>query len=101
MIFSIVLERTLDGRRLHPNTYVLAAGNTVEDGCNVYEMDPALLDRFTILRITHDITGFLRRAVQKEFAPEVITFLKLKPEYLYGHNGEIPEGSYLYPTPRK
>lgn len=102
MIFSIVLERTLDGRKLHPNTYVLAAGNTVEDGCNVYDPDPALIDRFTVLKVTHDIQGFLRRAIQKEAAPEVITFLKLKPEYLYGPfiNGQLPDAKYLYGTPR-
>jgi hypothetical protein len=49
--FQIVLDRELNGHRLHPLTRVMSAINTGA-AYNVNEVDPALLDRFFVLDLT-------------------------------------------------
>jgi len=46
--FQIVLDRTLNGHKLHPETRVYAAINT-SASYQVNEIDPALLDRFWVV----------------------------------------------------
>lgn len=49
--FQIVLDRELNGNKLHPQTRVLSAINTGA-AYNVNEVDPALLDRFFVIDLT-------------------------------------------------
>lgn len=51
--FQIVLDRTLNGHKLHPDTRVYAAINT-NGRYQVNEMDPALLDRFWVCDLDID-----------------------------------------------
>lgn len=51
--FQIVLDRELNGWKLHPQTRVMSAVNSAA-AYNVNEMDPALLDRFWVIDLTPD-----------------------------------------------
>lgn len=65
--FQIVLDRELNGWKLHPLTRVYAAINT---GANytVNEMDPALLDRFWVIDLEPKLEDFIEwaRSTDKE-----------------------------------
>ena len=56
--FQIVLDRELNGWKLHPQTRVMTAINA-SAAYNVNEVDPALLDRFWVIDLTPDAKDFL------------------------------------------
>ncbi len=71
--FQIVLDRELNGWKLHPQTRVMSAVNSAAT-YNVNEIDPALLDRFWVIDLhpdTKDWTTWARRE---------------NPEKGFGHN---------------
>lgn len=57
--FQIVLDRELNGWKLHPLTRVYAAIN-VGSMYTVNEMDPALLDRFYVIDLETDVKSFCK-----------------------------------------
>jgi hypothetical protein len=56
--FQVVLDRELNGWKLHPQTRVYAAINA-SAAYSVNEMDPALLDRFWAIDLTPDTADWL------------------------------------------
>lgn len=56
--FQIVLDRELNGWKLHPQTRVMSAINA-SSAYNVNEIDPALLDRFWAVDLQPDVKDFL------------------------------------------
>lgn len=52
--FQIVLDRELNGWKLHPQTRVMTAVNSAA-AYNVNEIDPALLDRFWVVDLKPDL----------------------------------------------
>ena len=59
--FQIVLDRELNGWKLHPLTRVMSAVNS-SAAYNVNEIDPALLDRFWVIDLTPDTNDWLEWA---------------------------------------
>ncbi len=47
--FQIVLDREMNGRKLHPKTWIFTAINADLDTYTVTEIDPALLSRFVVI----------------------------------------------------
>lgn len=56
--FQIVLDRELNGWKLHPDTRVFSAVNT-GGNYTVNEMDPALLDRFWVIDLEPSVEDWL------------------------------------------
>ncbi len=56
--FQIVLDRELNGWKLHPLTRVFSAVNA-SSAYNINEIDPALLDRFWVIDLTPDTNDWL------------------------------------------
>jgi hypothetical protein len=59
--FQVVLDRELNGWKLHPQTRVYAAVNASAE-YTVNEMDPALLDRFWVIDLRPDTQDWLNWA---------------------------------------
>lgn len=66
--FQIVLDRELNGWRLHKDTRVFSAVNA-SAAYNVNEIDPALLDRFWVIDLKPDTADWLLWARSKEPKP--------------------------------
>lgn len=62
--FQIVLDRELNGWKLHKDTRVMSAINS-SSAYNVNEVDPALLDRFWVIDLQPDTKDFLTWAKQE------------------------------------
>lgn len=77
--FQIVLDRELNGWKLHPNTIVMSAVND-SAAYNVNEIDPALLDRFWVVDLMPDTQDWLAwgRAMNENPDPEIV---KLKAPF--------------------
>lgn len=62
--FQIILDRELNGVKLHPKTRVFAAVNA-NAVYTVNEVDPALLDRFWVADLVPDMDDWLKWAKEK------------------------------------
>ena len=80
--FQVVLDRELNGWKLHPQTRVYAAINA-SAAYSVNEMDPALLDRFWAIDLTPDTQDWLTWAKESGTIHEnVITFIAGNEKWL-------------------
>jgi len=80
--FQVVLDRELNGWKLHPQTRVYAAINA-SAAYSVNEMDPALLDRFWSIDLTPDTQDWLAWAKESGAVHEnVVSFIAGNEKWL-------------------
>lgn len=73
--FQIVLDRELNGHRLHPETRVYAAVNTSAH-YNVNQIDPALLDRFFVVDVNFTVGEWIKWAtLEGRIDPDIVSFI--------------------------
>jgi hypothetical protein len=95
--FQIVLDRELNGHKLHPETRIYAAVNEGND-YQVTEMDPALLRRFYSATLEPTVDDWLKWAESRGNVHEIITaFIRKYPAHLR-HEGDMTPGK-VYPNP--
>lgn len=79
--FQIVLDRELNGVKLHPQTRVYAAINT-GNKYSVNDMDPALLDRFWVVDLEPSVDDWLEWAKQSGIHDFITMFIQDQPKFL-------------------
>jgi hypothetical protein len=79
--FQIVLDRELNGHRLHPQTRVFSAVNA-SAAYTVNEIDPALLDRFWTIDLDPDRDDWLAWARESGIADCIIEFHSVNSNWL-------------------
>ena len=95
--FQIVLDRELNGHKLHPATRVYAAINEGSE-YQVTEMDPALLRRFFVASLEPTAQDWLAWARKsRRIDPLMISFIEKYPARLR-HTGQMEPGK-VYPNP--
>lgn len=98
--YQLVLDRKIGEYTLPKGWIIIAAGNRSKDKGATYKMPAPLVNRFIAhLNIEPDIEAFTEYAFAKNFRPEIIGFLKWKPELLHQQPVELEEGTN-FPTPR-
>jgi len=100
-VYGLLQERRV-GRHLLPDTvFIVAAGNTVDDGAIAYEMGTALADRLIHLQVNADAKDWLERyAVDAEISPLVTAFLRARPDLLDTTEASLRRGDMIACTPR-
>lgn len=102
--FELVLDRTLQGRRIHPDTIVIAAVNCTGNSSmyQVTDLDPALLDRFLVLDMIPSINDWKSWALEKGLHRTLIDFCVENQGHWWfdPSNGNGLEPNKVYPTPR-
>ena len=94
--FQIILDRELNGHKLHPETRVFAAINEGDD-FQVNEMDPALLRRFFVADLEPTTQDWLDWAGKEKIDTVITSFIKKSPAHLK-HEGQRQPGT-VYPYP--
>ena len=90
-IMSALNERYIGNRRLPDNCYFLAAGNSIEDGTNVHDLDTATADRFCIIKMHGDVISWANNyAGKNKINLAMVAFLRLRPD-LFGAGGDDQE----------
>jgi len=95
--FQLVLDRELNGNKLHPDTRIFCAVNASPE-YQVNEMDPALLDRFWAVDLEPTTEDWIEWAQANGIDDISIDFIRHYPAHLR-HTGQIEPGK-IYPTPR-
>lgn len=95
--FQIVLDRQLNGMKLHPKTRIYSAINEGSE-YQVNEMGPALMRRFWTVDLEPSTQDWLNWATNVgKIDPLVIEFITQQPAHLR-HKGEMEPGK-VYPNP--
>ncbi|MEM7710759.1 MAG: ATPase, partial [Pseudomonadota bacterium] len=100
-IYGLLQERRVGAYCLPASTFVVAAGNAVEDGAVAYEMGTALSDRLIHLSIRAEaqdwLTGY---AVPRGLHPAVAAFIRTRPDLLDTTEDALRQGATIACTPR-
>jgi len=95
--YSLLLERRIGEFALPPGTWVVAAGNRVQDRALVRSLSSALVNRVTILNVRVDVGEWMAWAKRAGVREEVRTFISYMPEALMR---AVPQEPVPFSTPR-
>jgi hypothetical protein len=95
--YSLLLERRLGEHQLPKGTWVVSAGNRLQDRALVRAMSSALVNRVTILQIRHDVDEWLGWAQRSGIRAEIRSFIATVPDALMR---AVPADPVPFSTPR-
>ena len=100
-VYGLLQERRVGGYALPASTFVVAAGNAVEDGAVAYEMGTALSDRLIHLSLRAEARDWLEGyAVPHGLHPAVAAFIRTRPDLLDTTEEALRTGATIACTPR-
>jgi hypothetical protein len=94
--YQLVLDRKLGDYRLPDGWAIVAAGNRQTDRGVTHQMPTPLRNRFTHLDFEVDLQEWCEWAIRSSIRPEVIAFLRFKPELL----SQFDRDTNAFPSPR-
>jgi len=96
--YQLVLDRKLGEYELPKDWCVVAAGNKIEHGANVYKMAVPLRNRFVHIDFETHIDDWREWAIQNDVKSEVVEFISFRPDLLFQFDPKRHENAF--PTPR-
>jgi hypothetical protein len=96
--YQLVLDRKLGEYVLPEGWVVIAAGNPASERGVHFAMPRPLRNRFVHLELEADLDDWCKWAVKARVRPEIIAFLRLKPDLL--HAADTTADANAWPTPR-
>ena len=96
--YEFILDRKL-GQEYHlPDGWlIVGAGNKASDKAVSLPMSSAFANRFCHIELQADLNQWVHWAINRRLNPDVIAFLKYKPECFFNMNGNVERG---WPSPR-
>lgn len=100
-VYGLLQERRVGQHKLPDDVFILAAGNTVEDGAIAYELGTAIADRMIHLYVQCSADDWLKNyAIPKALHPSVPAFIKTRPDLLENTSQSLEQGHMIATTPR-
>jgi len=98
--YSLILDRRVGHYRLPDGWAVIAAGNASFHGAVAHDMGTALADRMFHFNVQTTIEAFLSHAIARGFAPEVMAYLKVRPDKLDDTQAQVSNDHLIGASPR-
>lgn len=98
--YSLILDRRVGNYVLPDGWMVVAAGNASFHGAVSHDMGTALADRMFHLHVQTSIDAFLAHALAHGFAPEVMAYLKVRPDRLDDTASQLAADHLVGASPR-
>lgn len=98
--YSLILDRRVGHYRLPEGWLVVAAGNASFHGAVSHDMGTALADRLFHFNVQTTLDAFLAHALEQGFAPEVMAFLKIRPDKLDDTATQLAQDHLVGASPR-
>jgi hypothetical protein len=98
--YSLILDRRVGHYRLPDGWLVVAAGNASFHGAVCHDMGTALADRMFHFNVQTVIDAFLAHAMAMGFAPEVMAYLKVRPDKLDDTHSQLANDHLIGASPR-
>lgn len=100
-VYGLLQERRVGRHELPASVFIVAAGNSVEDGAVAYEMGTALSDRLIHLVVRADAEDWIGRyAPARGIDPSVVAFLRARPDLFETTEEALRRGLAVACTPR-
>jgi len=98
--YSLILDRRVGRYRLPEGWQVLAAGNASFHGAIGHDMGTALADRMFHFNVQSTVEAFLEHAARHGFAPEVMAYLRVRPDRLDDTAAQLAADHLVGASPR-
>jgi ATPase family associated with various cellular activities (AAA) len=98
--YSLILDRRVGNYRLPDGWQIIAAGNASFHGAVSHDMGTALADRMFHFNVLTAIDSFLNHAVAMNFAPEIMAYLKVRPDKLDDTQSQLAADHLIGASPR-
>ena len=98
--YQLILDRRVGEYRLPPGWWVVGAGNAPDDGAISFEMGSALADRLVHFKLVPNAREWISWGQNYGIAPEVLSFIQVKPDFLESNQLQQASGQLIGPTPR-
>ncbi len=98
--YSLILDRRVGKYQLPEGWQVIAAGNAAYHGAVSHDMGTALADRMFHFNVQTVIEAFLEYAMAHDFAPEVMAYLKVRPDKLDDTHSQLANDHLIGASPR-
>ncbi|MGF1466370.1 MAG: AAA family ATPase [Sandaracinaceae bacterium] len=98
--YSLILDRRVGRYRLPDGWLVVAAGNAAYHGAVSHDMGTALADRMFHFHVQTVIGAFLDYALAHGFAPEVMAYLRVRPDRLDDTQAQLANDHLIGASPR-
>jgi hypothetical protein len=96
--YKLVLDRMVGQAKLHPEVFVVAAGNLTTDRAIVNPMSTAMQSRLIHMELALSHKDFMDHAVAARFDSRVLAFLEFRPGLL--HKFDPDHVDRTFPCPR-
>ncbi len=97
-LYQLVLDRGVGDYRLPDGWQIVAAGNRLTDRGVVHRMPDPLADRFIHVDFEPNLADWCNWALGAGVRPEVVAFLRFRPELLHSH--DPARQCHAFATPR-
>jgi hypothetical protein len=98
--YSLILDRRVGNYRLPDGWQVVAAGNASFHGAVSHDMGTALADRMFHFNVQTAIEAFLGYAMANDLTPEVMAYLKIRPDKLDDTQAQLAADHLIGASPR-
>lgn len=98
--YSLILDRSVGAYELPRGWLVIAAGNASFHGAISHDMSTALADRMFHFNVQTAIDAFLAHAAANAFAPEVMAYLRVRPDKLDDSEAQVVAEHLVGASPR-
>ncbi len=98
--YSLILDRRVGNYRLPEGWQIIAAGNASFHGAVAHDMGTALADRMFHFNVQTAIDAFLAHALAHGFAPEVMAYLRVRPDKLDDTQAQLAQDHLIGASPR-
>ena len=98
--YSLILDRRVGNYQLPDGWAVIAAGNASFHGAVSHDMGTALADRMFHFNVQTTIEAFLAHGIAAGFAPEVMAYLRVRPDKLDDTQAQLANDYLIGASPR-
>ncbi len=98
--YSLILDRRVGHYHLPDGWLVVAAGNAAYHGAVSHDMGTALADRMFHFNVQTVIGAFLDYAIAHDLAPEIMAYLKVRPDKLDDTQSQLANDHLIGASPR-
>ncbi len=98
--YSLILDRKVGHYRLPDGWQVVAAGNASFHGAVSHDMGTALADRMFHFHVQAVVDAFLDYGIAQGLAPEVLAYLKVRPDKLDDTQAQLAQDHLVGASPR-
>lgn len=95
--YKLILDHAVGMHKLHPDCYIVSAGNLITDNAVVQPMSTAMISRMMHLELAYNPDDFLKYAEANNFDSSIVGFLNFRKDYVYTFNADSDKP---YASPR-